>query len=193
MKQIILVIDQGQLYLHTLHMVANVDHYTNQVSPLYPCRRGKKRGYMVQLKCWQSKVKLQLAKYIFHKQSTKPDEKSSAALTCELHCHLSSLSFAMLILYLVLNQAAKSPNHASSLVLYICNKRKSETLRILIHQNSVFLFLNQDVKFQHLLLCIKMLYTKILIPNKNVVIGSNNVRMQKTFGIPPWTNFQGFM
>lgn len=42
-KQIFLVIDQGQLYLHTLHMVANVDHYTNQVSPLYPCRRKKKQ------------------------------------------------------------------------------------------------------------------------------------------------------
>ena len=46
-----LVIDQSQLYLHTLHMVANVDQYTNQVSPLYPCRREKKKYiYMVQLK-----------------------------------------------------------------------------------------------------------------------------------------------
>lgn len=40
--------DQGQLCVHTQHMVANVDQYTIQVSPQCPCRREKK--IMVKLK-----------------------------------------------------------------------------------------------------------------------------------------------
>jgi len=42
------------------------------------------------------------------------------------------------------------------------------------------------------LLCIKMFHPKVLIPEKNIIVGSNNVRMKKTFGIPPGPNLEYF-
>lgn len=48
-------------------------------------------------------------------------------------------------------------------------------------------------EFWYLLLCIKMLHAKILIPNEDVVIRCHNVRVQKAFSIPPSTKFHDFM
>jgi hypothetical protein len=42
------------------------------------------------------------------------------------------------------------------------------------------------------LLCIKMFHPKVLIPEKNIIVGSNNVRMKKTFGIPPGPNLKEY-
>lgn len=42
-----------------------------------------------------------------------------------------------------------------------------------------------ESKVSNVLFCVKMLYSKILVPHKYVVIGCHDVRMQKTFSIPP--------
>lgn len=43
--------------------------------------------------------------------------------------------------------------------------------------------------FANLLLCIKMFYPKIFIPDKDIVIRRHDVRMQKPFGVPPMPRF----
>ena len=50
----------------------------------------------------------------------------------------------------------------------------------------------QDIELMDLLLRIKVLHPKILIPHKNVVIGCNKVRVQKAIRIPPWLKFKDF-
>lgn len=40
------------------------------------------------------------------------------------------------------------------------------------------------------LLSIKMLYSEVFIPDKYVIVWGNNVRMQKSLGIPPTTKIQ---
>lgn len=46
---------------------------------------------------------------------------------------------------------------------------------------------------ENLLLSIKMFYSKIFIPYKNIFISSNNIRMQKPFCIPPVKHRQAWM
>lgn len=61
-------------------------------------------------------------------------------------------------------------------------------LNIIVSRDSFFSLL-QIFGIQYLLLRIKILHPKVLVPDKYVVVGRYNVRMQKTFGIPPWTSF----
>lgn len=162
-------------WIHTLHMAASVDQCTSQVFPPFLWMTNSnnkkiKKSEEYQYKCiWRSNNKCRSSHLWTSLPSlflvichVKPLFGSKPGWEISNPCFLTSLIYLHLI---------DNINHPDSFKQHLHSQR-----------NWIF----------HSLLWIKILHSKVFIPDKYIVIGCHDARMQKTFGIPPCINFREF-